>query len=166
MQKKIHEMFSNADLSNPRAFMDQPKDMEPKWTALLKKPRVIKGKSLPPMAHEGFQVRLPELTEVGLETFVCFFEEFPPGGSSQRHGHMNEAVFYILEGRGYEIHDDEKFPWEAGDIVIVPAGSVHRHVNADPDNPAKALVINPKPTYISYNLKAQRLVDRPGEGSV
>ncbi len=28
-----------------------------------------------------------------------------PGGTSQKHGHVNEAAFYILDGRGYEIHD-------------------------------------------------------------
>ncbi|MBI4289311.1 MAG: cupin domain-containing protein [Chloroflexi bacterium] len=164
MQKKMDGMSSGLDLNAP-SFTTQPKDIDARWTDLLNKPRVMKGKDLPKSPHEGFQVRYPDWTQVGLETFICFFEEFPPGGVSQRHGHMNEAVFYILEGRGYEIHDGEKFPWEAGDLVIIPDGSVHRHVNADPNNPAMALVINPKPTFISYNLRAQRLVDRPGEGS-
>ncbi|HSJ57625.1 MAG TPA: cupin domain-containing protein, partial [Anaerolineae bacterium] len=34
-----------------------------------------------------------------------------------------EGVYYILEGRGWMIVDEERFPVEAGAIVIVPDGS-------------------------------------------
>ena len=44
-------------------------------------------------------------------------------------GHQNEAVFYILKGKGYEIHDDKRYDWEAGDLVVVHTDSVHRHFN-------------------------------------
>ncbi|MFQ5825855.1 MAG: cupin domain-containing protein [Dehalococcoidia bacterium] len=168
MQQKedMERWASHIDLEAPNIFITQPKEMDALWTSLLKKPRVIKGKNLPQQLHDTFQVRFYDISQVGLETLVLFTEDFPPGGVSQRHGHMNEAVFYILEGRGYEIHDGERFDWEAGDVVIIPAGCVHRHVNADSEHSARALVINPKPTYvIAMNLKAQRLVDRPGEGS-
>ena len=150
----------------PNPFIDAPKTMYEQWTSLLQRPRVLKAKDLAEVVHGDFQLRHANTLEAGLKSFVCFFEEFPAGKFSQRHAHMNEAIFYIIEGRGYEIHDGEKFPWEAGDVVIVPAGCVHRHVNSDPDNPAKALVINPKPVYMFINLAAQRLVDRPGEGSI
>jgi quercetin dioxygenase-like cupin family protein len=33
--------------------------------------------------------------------------ELPPRSSNHGHGHQNEAAFYILEGAGYEIHDDD-----------------------------------------------------------
>src|ERR671932_450255 len=57
------------------------------------------------------------------------FVEIPAGKSNHGHGHQNEAVFYILQGSGYEIHDDEKYPWEQGDLVVVHVDSVHRHFN-------------------------------------
>jgi len=47
------------------------------------------------------------------------FVEIPPGKANHGHGHQNESVFYILQGKGYEIHDDVKYPWEAGDLAIV-----------------------------------------------
>jgi quercetin dioxygenase-like cupin family protein len=82
------------------------------------------------------------------------FVEIPAGKSNHGHGHQNEAVFYILQGKGYEIHDDKKYPWEAGDLAIVHVDSVHRHFN-DGDGPAKALVIKAKSTWMYFNLIQQ-----------
>src|ERR671938_1417122 len=82
------------------------------------------------------------------------FVEIAPGKSNHGHGHQNEAVFYILQGRGYEIHDDVKYPWEAGDLAIVHVDSVHRHFT-DGDETAKALVIKAKSTWMYFNLIQQ-----------
>lgn len=82
------------------------------------------------------------------------FVEIPPGKSNHGHGHQNEAVFYILQGKGYEIHDDVKYPWEAGDLAIVHVDSVHRHFN-DGNKTAKALVIKAKSTWMYFNLIQQ-----------
>jgi len=62
-----------------------------------------------------------------------------------RHGHQNEAAFYILEGRGYEIHDDQRYDWAKDDLVFVHADSVHRHFNPY-DEKALALVVKAKCT--------------------
>jgi quercetin dioxygenase-like cupin family protein len=82
------------------------------------------------------------------------FVEIPPGKSNHGHGHQNEALFYILQGKGYEIHDDVKYPWEAGDLAVVHVDSVHRHFN-DGDETAKALVIKAKSTWMYFNLIQQ-----------
>jgi quercetin dioxygenase-like cupin family protein len=82
------------------------------------------------------------------------FVEIPPGKSNHGHGHQNEAVFYILQGRGYEIHDDKRYPWEAGDVAIVHTDSVHRHFN-DGDETAKCLVFKAKSTWMYFNLIQQ-----------
>jgi quercetin dioxygenase-like cupin family protein len=82
------------------------------------------------------------------------FVEIPPGKANHGHGHQNEAVFYILQGKGYEIHDDVKYPWEAGDLAIVHVDSVHRHFN-DGDETAKCLVIKAKSTWMYFNLIQQ-----------
>src|SRR5947207_4752864 len=82
------------------------------------------------------------------------FVEIPPGKSNHGHGHQNEAVFYILQGTGYEIHDDKKYPWEAGDLAAVHGDSVHRHYN-DGDETAKALVIKAKSTWMYFKLIQQ-----------
>jgi gentisate 1,2-dioxygenase len=53
------------------------------------------------------------------QTFHLHLEEYGPGGKSQKHGHVNEAAFYILDGIGYEIHDGIRYDWQAGDVAIV-----------------------------------------------
>jgi len=82
------------------------------------------------------------------------FVEIPAGKSNHGHGHQNEAAFYILQGSGYEIHDDKKYPWQAGDVAVVHTDSVHRHFN-DGDETAKCLVIKAKSTWMYFNLIQQ-----------
>lgn len=140
-----------------------PRDLNKAWTDLLNRPRVMKASDTPLTEHEGAMAQNFDLTITGLTALKSIYQEFAPGAFGLKHGHMNEAVFYILEGKGYEIHDGERFDWEAGDVVIIPQGCVHRHVNADPENKAKAMVVNPKATYLFHNLTAQRLVQAAGE---
>jgi quercetin dioxygenase-like cupin family protein len=82
------------------------------------------------------------------------FVEIPAGKSNHGHGHQNEAVFYILHGSGYEIHDDERYDWEQGDLVVVHTDSVHRHFN-DGNETAKALVMKAKSTWMYFGLIQQ-----------
>ena len=63
--------------------------------------------------------------------------EYSPGGKSQKHGHVNEAAFYILDGQGYEIHDNIRYDWSAGDVAIVHNNCVHQHFNASETEPAR-----------------------------
>jgi len=98
------------------------------------------------------------------QTLHIHLEEYAPGGRSQKHGHVNEAAFYILDGRGYEIHDGVRYDWQAGDVAIVHNHCVHQHFNADPERPARALVLKTKPMYMFLNMLFQKLVEpRPSE---
>ncbi len=82
------------------------------------------------------------------------FVEIPAGKSNHGHGHHNEAAFYILQGKGYEIHDDQRYDWEKDDLVVVHTDSVHRHFN-DGDETAKALVVKAKSTWMAFGLIQQ-----------
>ena len=82
------------------------------------------------------------------------FVEIPPGKSNHGHGHQNEAAFYILNGSGYEIHDDQRYPWSKDDLVVVHTDSVHRHFN-DGTETAKALVMKAKSTWMYFGLIQQ-----------
>jgi gentisate 1,2-dioxygenase len=98
------------------------------------------------------------------QTFHLHLEEYGPGGRSQKHGHVNEAAFYILDGSGYEIHDGIRYDWQAGDVVVVPNNCVHQHFNGDPHRPARALAIKTKPMYLFMNMLFQKQVEpRPIE---
>ena len=96
------------------------------------------------------------------QTFHLHLEEYAPGASSQKHGHVNEAAFYILDGDGYEIHDGIRYDWHAGDVAIVHNNCVHQHFNASKTKPARAIVIKTKPMYLFLNMLFQKTVkDRP-----
>ena len=89
------------------------------------------------------------------QSVQAHFVELAPGGSNRGHGHQNEATFYILEGRGYEIHDGKRYDWEKDDFVVVHNDSVHRHYNADPNKKAVALVLKAKATWMYLGLIQQ-----------
>lgn len=89
------------------------------------------------------------------QTLQVHFVELFPGGANRGHGHQNEALFYILEGRGHEIHDGRRYDWEKDDLVIVHNDSVHRHFNDDPDHRALALVMKPKSAWMYLGLLQQ-----------
>ena len=103
----------------------------------------------------------PKLTSMPLseQSIVCHIETLAPGGKSDKHGHMNSALLYILEGKGYEIHDGERVGWQAGDAAIVRNGCVHQHFNLNPDKPAKILILKSKPLFIFFNLSFQKTVE-------
>jgi quercetin dioxygenase-like cupin family protein len=88
------------------------------------------------------------------QTVQVHFVELPPESSNGGHGHQNEAAFYILEGRGYEIHDDLRYDWKQGDLVFVHTDSVHRHFNPYGER-AVALVMKAKCTWMFMGLIQQ-----------
>ena len=96
------------------------------------------------------------------QTFHLHLEEYGPGGRSQKHGHVNEAAFYILDGEGYEIHDGQRYDWKAGDVAIVHNNCVHQHFNSSDTKPARALVIKTKPMFMFMNMLFQKqVIPRP-----
>ena len=89
------------------------------------------------------------------QTLQVHTVELAPGGSNRGHGHQNEALFYVLEGTGYEIHDGLRYDWSTDDLVIVHVDSVHQHFNASPSERARLLVIKAKATYNFLGLVQQ-----------
>jgi quercetin dioxygenase-like cupin family protein len=88
------------------------------------------------------------------QTLQVHLVELPARGAAKGHGHQNEAPFYILEGAGYEIHDDQRYDWTKGDLVLVHTDSVHQHFNPY-DEPALTLVIKAKSTWLFAGLMQQ-----------
>ena len=93
-------------------------------------------------------------TECAVDICIQFLD---PGSKSGKHRHISEEVFFVLEGKGYDLHWDvdfeldveytwvwseepKKFEWKEGDFVYIPPYSIHQHFNSDPDNPARLLI--------------------------
>lgn len=86
---------------------------------------------------------------------------FAPGGYGQKHGHMNSAVFYVLRGQGYDVHDGERMDYEAGDCLIVENGCVHQHFNTHPSEEMIVLVMKAKPLFLFMHMIFQKNVKLP-----
>jgi len=123
-------------------------------------PRVRKGSEIKfvdgPQAYSRHYV---EPKDGITQTLHIHLEEYGPGGKSQKHGHVNEAAFYILDGEGYEVHDGVRYDWKAGDVAIVHNNCVHQHFNASSEKPARALVLKTKPMYMFMNMLFQKTVE-------
>ena len=123
-------------------------------------PRVRKAKDIKFQdGPQAFSRHFVEPKDGITQTFHLHLEEYGPGGKSQKHGHVNEAAFYILDGEGYEIHDGIRYDWNAGDIAIVHNNCVHQHFNRSSEKPARALVIKTKPMYLFMNMLFQYQVE-------
>src|SRR5687768_12753263 len=66
----------------------------------------------------GKKIINPQAVKVA-QSIEAHIDVYAPGGHGQKHGHMNSAVFYVLKGRGHDIHDGRRVDWEAGDALIV-----------------------------------------------
>ncbi|MBI2918038.1 MAG: cupin domain-containing protein [Chloroflexi bacterium] len=135
--------------------------LKEEWRKLKDAPRVIKaGHRLWHASPGHWNKVMVAPSTAPPQTIYIHVVDLPPGGHNQKHGHQNEALFYILEGKGHEVHDGQRYDWEAGDVVIVHNDCVHQHFNDSPDRPARAVVIKPKPLYMFLNLIQQRTVER------
>jgi gentisate 1,2-dioxygenase len=108
----------------------------------------------------GKHIISPQTTTVtqSVETHI---EAYAPGAYGQKHGHLNSAVFYVLKGRGHDVHDGRRIDWKAGDVMIVENGCVHQHFNDDPENEAVLLVFKAKPLFLFMHLLFQKIVEWP-----
>ncbi len=70
-------------------------------------------------------------------------------------------MFYIPDGKGYDIHDGKRYDWEAGDVCIAENGCVHQHSNADPNRPTQFVIFKAKPLTLFFNLLFKKNVVYP-----
>ena len=56
--------------------------------------------------------------------------EFDPGVVSPRHTHPGEEIIYVLEGSlQYEVEGKPPVTLKAGDVLFIPAGTIHAAKN-------------------------------------
>ena len=138
------------------------------YKELLGKPRVYKSKDWKWKGGPRFYHRAvinPESVEI-TQMIEGHVDVIAPGCAGQKHGHMNSAVFFILEGKGYDIHDGVRYDWEKGDVCIVDNASVHQHLNSDPEKPVKVVVFKAKPLFLFAHMIFQKVVEYPSKDPV
>jgi len=123
--------------------------------------KVVKAHDMPfENSPQGILKHLVHEDMNTVENCVDIYMQFlPPGQSSGKHRHLAEEVFFVVEGSGYDLHWDvsfsvdvkfswdwakepKKFEWKQGDFVYVPPYVMHKHFNADTENPARIIVVH------------------------
>jgi quercetin dioxygenase-like cupin family protein len=119
---------------------------------------VVKAEEMP--WEDSAHGRIKHVIHEKLNTKECALDMYQlfldPASRSGKHRHMSEEVFYVLEGKGYDLHWDvdfeldeayewkwkeepKRFEWEEGDFVYIPPYTTHQHFNTDPAKPARLL---------------------------
>ena len=123
-----------------------------------KRKKIVHPEDMPwEMSRQGLLKHLlNEGMNTRMETVDAYMEIIPAGSKSGKHRHLAEECVYVLEGRGYDLHQDcdveitdtyhwkaqdevKRFEWEAGDVIYIPPNTIHQHFNADPDRPVRLI---------------------------
>jgi mannose-6-phosphate isomerase-like protein (cupin superfamily) len=76
---------------------------------------------------------LSKLGQAGGSEFITLFlhgtlqvEIYKPEGVDRQQPHTRDEIYVIISGSGYFLLGSERQPFEAGEVLFVPAGAVHR----------------------------------------
>lgn len=135
---------------------------------LFKQPRVYssgdwKWKGGP--QNFGKKIINPQAVKVA-QSIEAHLDVYAPGGHGQKHGHMNSAVFYVLKGKGHDVHDRRRLDWKAGDALLVENACVHEHFNDDPNEEGVVIIFKAKPLFLFMHMMFQKVVLYPPKDPV
>ena len=73
---------------------------------------------------------------------VVWLIEIAPGAATGKHYHPGHEFVYVLEGAARtEVEGKLEATVQAGEVLYLPPGQVHKTTNASATAPAKALVV-------------------------
>jgi quercetin dioxygenase-like cupin family protein len=123
-----------------------------------KRRKIVRPEDMPwEMSRQGLLKHLlNEQMNTRMETVDAYMQIIPPASRSGKHRHLAEECLYVLEGRGYDLHQDcdveitdtyhwtpqaeiKRYDWEAGDVIYIPPNTIHQHFNADPKRPVRLI---------------------------
>ena len=109
----------------------------------------------------GKKIINPQSVKVA-QSIEAHIDVYAPGGYGQKHGHMNSAVFYVLKGKGYDVHETRRIDWEAGDALIVENACVHQHFSDEnSEEEGVVLILKAKPLFLFMHMLFQKVVEYP-----
>ncbi|MFB5192101.1 cupin domain-containing protein [Alicyclobacillus fastidiosus] len=120
--------------------------------------KIIKPSEMPwELAPQGIlKHMINDQMNTRMETVDAYMQIIPPGSRSGKHRHLAEECLYVLEGWGYDLHQDcdveitdtyhwvpqsevKRFEWKTGDVIYIPPNTIHQHFNADPKHPVRMI---------------------------
>ena len=123
-----------------------------------KRRKIVRPEDMPwEMSRQGLLKHLLNAQmNTRMETVDAYMQVIPPSSRSGKHRHLAEECLYVVEGFGYDLHQDcdveitdtyewkpqaeiKRYEWEAGDVIYIPPCTIHQHFNADPKHPARLI---------------------------
>ena len=123
-----------------------------------KRKKIVRPTDMPwEMARQGLLKHLlNEGMNTRMETVDAYMQIIPPGSRSGRHRHLAEECLYVVEGSGYDLHQDcdveitdtyqwtpqaevKRYEWQAGDVIYIPPNTIHQHFNASASRPVRLI---------------------------
>jgi quercetin dioxygenase-like cupin family protein len=147
-----------AGADNKQLYADLLDDATTRPERLKLRKKIIHPDEMPwEMARQGLLKHLMnEQMNTRMETVDAYMQVIPPGSRSGKHRHLAEECLYVVEGFGYDLHQDcdveitdtyewkpqaeiKRYEWEAGDVIYIPPCAIHQHFNGDPARPARLI---------------------------
>jgi gentisate 1,2-dioxygenase len=144
--------------ANQALYEDLLKDAAAAPARNARRRKIVRPEDMPwELSRHGLLKHLiNERMNTRMETVDAYMLIIPPGSRSGRHRQLAEECLYVLEGRGYDLHQDcdveitdtyhwrpqqevKRYEWEAGDVIYVPPNTISQHFNADPDRPVRLI---------------------------
>lgn len=147
-----------AGANNKKLYQGLLDDATTRPSRMALRKKIVRPDEMPwEMSRQGLLKHLlNEQMNTRMETVDAYMQVLPPGSRSGKHRHLAEECLYVVEGYGYDLHQDcdveitdtyawkpqdeiKRFEWEAGDVIYIPPCTIHQHFNADPKRPARLI---------------------------
>ena len=147
-----------AGAANKKLYQDLLDDATTRPSRMALRKKIVRPDEMPwEMSRQGLLKHLlNDQMNTRMETVDAYMQVIPPGSRSGKHRHLAEECLYVVEGHGYDLHQDcdveitdtyawmpqdeiKRFEWEAGDVIYVPPCTIHQHFNGDPERPARLI---------------------------
>lgn len=129
-----------------RSEVQHDRGMFEKWishrpTARYWKSNVVKAKDAIPVTNKkGAPVGKFSGSGITARHLVCpptagtitlrnFVEDYPVGAASVLHWHNAEEAYYVIEGNGTVVVEDERHNFKKGDGIFIPMRTKHKIIN-------------------------------------
>ena len=146
--------------SNQKLYQGKLEDAQSAPSRNSRRKKVIHPEEMPwELSPQGLMKHLlNEGMNTRMETVDAYMLIIPPGSRSGKHRQLAEECLYVVEGRGYDLHQDcdveitdtyhwkpqeelKRYEWEAGDVIYIPPNTIRQHFNADPERPVRLISV-------------------------
>jgi quercetin dioxygenase-like cupin family protein len=145
---------------NQKLYQAKLEDAQSAPTRNSKRKKIIHPEDMPwELSPQGLLKHLlNEGMNTRMETVDAYMLIIAPGSRSGKHRQLAEECLYVLEGRGYDLHQDcdveitdtyhwrpqdevKRYEWEAGDVIYIPPNTIQQHFNADAERPVRLISV-------------------------